>query len=180
MHELVHGLGPGAITVAGRATTVRAELQDVYGTLEEAKADVGGLFALAKLSDEGKLDPSYTRTLWPTYVAGMFRSLRFGTGDAHARGMAIQMGWFLDAGAVKARPDGTFAVDAARAREAATALTREIMTIQGRGDRAAAKALLERYAPVRPEVKRVLDRLGGVPVDVAPRFVTADRLAEAP
>ena len=180
MHELVHGLGPGAITVGGRATTVRAELQDLYGTIEEAKADVGGLFALAKLLDEKKLDASYARTLWPTYVAGMFRSLRFGTGDAHARGMAIQMGWFLDAGAVRARPDGTFAVDAAKARAAATSLTREIMTIQGRGDRAAAKALLDRYGAVRPEVTRVLARLGGVPVDIAPRFVTAEELVSAP
>jgi hypothetical protein len=91
--------------------------------------------------------------------------------------MALQMSWFLDAGAVKARPDGTFAVDGARAREAATSLTREIMTIQGNGDRAAAKALLERYSAIRPEVKRVLDRLGGVPVDIAPRFVTAEALA---
>ncbi|MFT3914192.1 MAG: hypothetical protein QM704_08750 [Anaeromyxobacteraceae bacterium] len=180
MHELVHGLGPNAIVLGGRATTVRAELQDLYGTLEEAKADVGGLFALAKLADEGKLDPSYARTLWPTYVAGMFRTLRFGTGDAHARGMALQMSWFEDAGAIRARPDGTFAVDAAKARAAATSLTREIMTIQGRGDRAAAKALLQKHAAIRPEVKRVLDRLGGVPVDVAPRFVTADALLAAP
>ncbi|MFO0583271.1 MAG: hypothetical protein U0229_13460 [Anaeromyxobacter sp.] len=176
MHELVHGLGPNALVLGGRATTVRAELQDLYGTLEEAKADVGGLFALAKLADEGKLDPSYARTLWPTYVAGMFRTLRFGAGDAHARGMALQMSWFEDAGAIRARPDGTFAVDAAKARAAATSLTREIMTIQGKGDRAAAKALLEKHAAIRPEVKRVLDRLGGVPVDVAPRFVTADAL----
>jgi hypothetical protein len=94
--------------------------------------------------------------------------------------MAIQMGWFLDAGAVSARPDGTFAVNAAKAREAATSLTREIMTIQGKGDRPAAKALLERFGAVRPEVKRVLDRLGGVPVDIAPRSVTADALVGAP
>jgi hypothetical protein len=90
--------------------------------------------------------------------------------------MALQLNWLLDAGAVKPRPDGTFAIDAARMRGAVVSLTREIMTLQARGDRAAAKALLERMGVVRPEVRRVLDRLRAVPVDVAPRFVTAEAL----
>ena len=176
MHELLHGLGPHEITVAGRKTTVRAELGDTYSALEEAKADVAGLFALQKLLDEGKLDRAMQRTLYPTFVASAFRSIRFGVGEAHGRGMALQLSWLLDAGAIAARPDGTFAIDAARMREAVVSLTREIMTIQGRGDRAAAKALLEKMAVVRPEVRRVLDRLIRVPVDIAPRFVSAEAL----
>jgi hypothetical protein len=176
MHELLHGLGPHEITVAGRKTTVRAELGDTYSALEEAKADVSGLFALQKLLDEGKLDRAMQRTLYPTFVASAFRSIRFGVGEAHGRGMALQLSWLLDAGAIAARPDGTFAIDAARMREAVVSLTREIMTIQGRGDRAAAKALLEKMAVVRPEVRRVLDRLTRVPVDIAPRFVSAEAL----
>jgi len=176
MHELLHGLGPHEITVNGRRTTVRAELGDAYSALEEAKADVAGLFALQRLLDEGKLDRAMQRTLYPTFVASAFRSIRFGVGEAHGRGMALQLSWLLDAGAIAARPDGTFAIDAARMREAVVSLTREIMTIQGRGDRAAAKALLEKMAVVRPEVRRVLDRLIRVPVDIAPRFVSAEAL----
>jgi Peptidase family M49 len=177
MHELLHGLGPHEIVVGERRTTVRAELGDAYGPLEEAKADVAGLFAMAKLLDEGKLDPSLRRTLYPTFLASAFRSIRFGLGEAHGKGMALQLNWLLDARAVAPRPDGTFAIDPPRVRAAVVSLTREIMTIQGHGDRAAAKALLERMAVVRPEVQRVLDRLRDVPVDIAPRFVTAEALA---
>lgn len=174
MHELVHGLGPNEVRGAG---TVREALGDAHGAIEEAKADVGGLFALAKLLDEGKADPALARTLYPTFVASAFRSLRFGLGEAHGKGMAVQLNWLLDAGAVRARPDGTFAIDAARMRAAVTALTGELMTIQARGDRAAARALLDRLGVVRPEVARALGRLEGIPVDVAPRFVTAEALA---
>jgi hypothetical protein len=177
MHELVHGLGPHQLELAGRRTTVRAELGDAYAALEEAKADVAGLFALQKLLDEGKLDRSMQATLYPTFLAGAFRTLAFGIGEAHGKGMAVQLNWLLDAGAVTARKDGTFAIDPGKTREAVTALTREIMTVQGRGDRAAARELLDRLGVIRPEVKRVLDRMAGIPVDIAPRFVTAEALA---
>ncbi len=175
LHELAHGLGPHQ--VQGKDTTVRAALAETYSALEEAKADVTGLFALEKLLDEKKLAPEMRRALYPTYVASAFRSIRFGLNEAHGKGMALQLSWFLDARAISARLDGTFAIDPARMREAVTSLAREIMTIQGKGDRPAAQALLERMAVVRPEVKRVLDRLKDVPVDVAPRFVTAEELA---
>src|SRR5512138_991914 len=174
MHELVHGLGPHA--VQGSGASVRTALAETYSALEEAKADVGGLFALQKLVDDGKLDRAMERTLYPTFVASAFRSIRFGVGEAHGKGMALQLSWLLDAGAISARKDGTFAVDAAKTREAVASLTREIMTVQAKGDRDAANALLAR-AVVRPEVQRVLERLRDVPVDIAPRFVTAEELA---
>jgi hypothetical protein len=176
MHELVHGLGPHEVERDGRRTTVRAELGEAYSAVEEAKADVGGLFALQKLLDEGKIDRSMQATLYPTFLASAFRSLRFGLGQAHGKGMALQLNWLLDAGAVTVRKDGTFAVDAGKARAAVVDLTRELMTLQGRGDAGAARALLDRLGVIRPEVQRVLDRLGGVPVDIAPRFVTAEAL----
>ena len=108
------GSGPTSSTLAGRRTTVRAELGDAYSALEEAKADVGGLFALQKLIDEGKIDRALERTLYPTFLASAFRSLRFGLGEAHGKGMALQLNWLLDAGAVTVRRDGTFAIDAAK------------------------------------------------------------------
>ncbi len=177
MHELVHGLGPHEVVGAASPTTVRAALGDTYSALEEAKADVGGLFALQKLLDEGKLDAAMKETLYPTFLAGAFRSIRFGLTEAHGKGMALQLNWFLDARAITPRPDGTFAVDATKMRAAVASLTRELMTIQGHGDRAAAQALLEKQGVIRPEVKAVLDRLSAVPVDIAPRFVTAEQLA---
>lgn len=176
MHELVHGLGPHEVTVDGQPTTVRQRLAETYSALEEAKADVAGLFALQKLIDDGKIDRAMERTLYPTFLASSFRSIRFGIDEAHGKGMALQLNWFLDAKAITARPDGTFGIDAARMKDAVRSLTREIMTIQAKGDRAAAKALLDQYGVVRPEVRKILDRLANVPVDIAPRFVTAAEL----
>ena len=136
MHELVHGLGPHQAKLEGREVAVRTALADTYSAIEEAKADVGGLFALEKLLEEGKLDRRMERTLYPTFLASTFRSIRFGLGEAHGKGMALQLNWFLDHGAITARPDGTFAIDARRMREAVSSLTRELMTIEGKGDRA--------------------------------------------
>jgi hypothetical protein len=178
MHELMHGLGPQNITVGGRATRVRQELKDTYGTTEEAKADISGLFALQFLVDKGVLDKALAETMYTTYLASMFRSIRFGINEAHGRGVAIQMNYFLDNGGVVANADGTFAVNPARIKENVSGLTRDIMTMQANGDYAAAKAMLEKMGVVRPPVQAVLDKLTNVPVDIAPRFVTAEQLTK--
>ena len=116
--------------------------------------------------------------MYTTFLASAFRSIRFGLNEAHGKGIALQLNYLLDAGAFKVDPDGTFAVDAGQD--------------QGRGggpdardhDPAGARATTRRPRTcwpsarvVRPEVQRVLDRLQGVPVDIEPRFVTADELS---
>ncbi len=103
MHELMHGLGPHDITVGGRATTVRQELKDTYSAIEEAKADISGLFALQFLVDRGQLDKSFERTMYTTFLASAFRSIRFGINEAHGRGQAIQLNYLLDQGALHRR-----------------------------------------------------------------------------
>ena len=176
MHELMHGLGPHAISVSGRQTTVRQELKETYSTIEEAKADVSGLWALRQLADRKQVDPTIARTMYTTFLASAFRSIRFGVNEAHGRGIAIQVNYLLDAGAFKVRQDGTFTVDSAKIGDAVTALTREIMTLQAEGNYAKAKDMLERLGVVRPEVQKVLDKLAGIPVDIEPKFTTAAQL----
>ncbi len=176
MHELMHGLGPHNITVGGRATTVRQEFKESYSTIEEAKADISGLFALQYLVDHQKLDKSLDQTMYVTYLASMFRSIRFGISEAHGRGVAIQLNYFLDHGGVTVAQDGTFAVNPERIKQNVVDLTRDFMTMQAVGDYAAAKQMLEKMAVVRPQTQAVLDRLKGVPVDIEPRFVTAEQL----
>ena len=88
MHELMHGLGPHDITVNGRTTTVRQELRDTYSAIEEAKADISGLFALQYLVDQGKLERSFEDTMYVTFLASAFRSIRFGINEAHEIGRA--------------------------------------------------------------------------------------------
>jgi hypothetical protein len=177
MHELMHGLGPGRITVGGRETTVRLELKDTYAAIEEAKADISGLWALQQLIDKGVVDRSMERTLYPTFLASAFRSIRFGINEAHGKGIAVQLNDLLDQGAFRVAPDGTFEVDRARIKAAVEGLTRRIMTLQAEGSHAGARSLLDRLGVIRPEVQRVLDRLEDVPVDIEPRFVTAEELS---
>jgi hypothetical protein len=176
MHELMHGLGPHNITVGGRATNVRQEFKDAYSTIEETKADVSGLFALQFLVDREKLDKSLNDTMYTTYLASMFRSIRFGITEAHGRGVAIQLNYFLDNGGVTVAEGGTFAVNAERIRKNVADLTRDIMTMQATGDAQAARRMIEQLGVVRPQVQAVLDKLKDVPVDIEPRFVTAEQL----
>jgi hypothetical protein len=173
MHELMHGLGPHNITVNGTPSTVRLAFKDTYSAIEEAKADIAGLFALQYLVDRGKLDKTLEQTMYTTFLASCFRSIRFGINEAHGRGVAIQLNYFLDHGGVKVAPDGTFSVDAPRIKQNVIDLTRDIMTMQATGDYAAARTLIEKMGVVRPEVQKVFDRLKDVPVDIAPRFVNA-------
>ena len=178
MHELMHGLGPHNITVGGRATTVRQELKETYSAIEEAKADVSGLFALQYLVDKGVIEKSMEQTMYTTFLASAFRSIRFGINEAHGRGIAIQLNTLLDAGAFTVAGDGTFAVNAAKVKAAVSGLTRDIMTLQAEGGYAKAQAMIAKLAVIRPEVQKALDRLAGVPVDIAPRFVTAELLGK--
>jgi hypothetical protein len=175
MHELMHGLGPHDIVVAGRKTTARQALEEAGSAIEEAKADVSGLWALQFLIDKGVIDKSMARTLYTTNLAELFRSIRFGVAEAHGKGTALQLNTYLDAGAIVVK-GGVFTVDARKFRAAVERLTHDLLMIEANGDVAGARTLLAKMAQVRPEVQRVLDKLGKVPVDIEPRFVTADKL----
>lgn len=176
MHELMHGLGPQTITVAGRATTVRQELKELNGLLEEAKADASGLWALQQLIDKGVLPKADERGLYVTFLASTLRTLRFGATEAHARGMALQLNYLLDAGGVGVGADGKLSVDFGKIRKAVEGLTHEIMTIQATGDYAKARDWIGRMQVIRPPIQQLIDSLGDIPVDIRPVFVTADRL----
>lgn len=176
MHELMHGLGPQTIKVAGRETTVRQELKELGGPLEEAKADISGLWALQYLMDKDVIDKKQERSMYATFLASTFRTLRFGLGDAHAKGMTLQVNYLLDHGAIRIGKDGLFSLDLAKTKKAVAGLTHDIMTLQAHGDYAGVKQLFERMVVIRPEVQHVIDRLASVPVDIAPKFTTAAEL----
>jgi hypothetical protein len=178
MHELMHGLGPHGIRVDGRTTTVRQELKETYSTIEEAKADISGLYALQYLLDTGVLSRSLQESIYDTFLASAFRSIRFGITEAHGRGTAIQLNFLLDYGAISVGKDGTFSVNGSKIKEGIRALTHDIMTLQAEGSYEKAKDLIERLGVVRPEVQKVLNKLQDVPVDIKPRFTTAEGLTK--
>ncbi len=168
-HELMHGLGPHSIMVKGHPTTVRKAMKEISSAFEEAKADVAGLFALQYLIDTGVVGREMEQPMYVTFLASAFRSLRFGIHEAHGRGMALQLNYFLNGKAFLYNDSTeTFSVDFARAREAARNLTAEIMTTQATGDYEKAKEMLNRFATIEPPVQKVLDRLASLPVDIEP------------
>ena len=170
MHELMHGLGPQQ--VHGSKTSVREALKDTYAPLEEAKADISGLWALQQLADKGVISADVARSMYVTFLASSFRSIRFGLRSAHARGQTLQLNYLLDKGAIVVSADGTFGVVDDKIRQAVADLTRDLMTMQAVGDYAAATELLKAMVVIRPEVQRVLDKLKDVPVDIEPNFVS--------
>lgn len=188
-HELMHGLGPHQIKVDGRETNPRLEMKEIYSAIEEAKADATGLWALQYMMDHAKemgIDPAILksgdaaqRQLYTTFLASSFRTLRFGISEAHGKGMALQFNYLMDKGAFVPQPDGTFAVDYAKVRDAVRDLVHDLLTVEAQGDYNGAKKMLDTLGVIRPEVQRALDKLQGIPTDIEPRYVTADEIAPA-
>ncbi|MDX2150973.1 MAG: hypothetical protein SFV54_09575 [Bryobacteraceae bacterium] len=166
-HELSHGLGP---TKVGESSSPRQELKELYSAIEEAKADVTGLYLLQYLYDKGHLEggAETERRLYTTFLASAFRTLRFGVHEAHGRGMALQFNYLADRGAFVERADGTYGVDLVKVKAAVRDLTRELLTLEATGDYTGAKKLLDELAVVRPGLQRALQRLGDIPTDILP------------
>ncbi len=157
-HELSHGIGP--------QKNVRTSLKDLYGAVEEAKADITGLFMLQYMFDRNLL-PRAEKQLYTTFLASSFRTLRFGIQEAHGRGMALQLNYLMDKGGFTQNADGTFTVNFSRIKDAVRDLTREILTIEAEGDYAAAKKMMDSLAVIRPAVAQALKKLEDLPVDIA-------------
>jgi hypothetical protein len=174
-HEMSHGIGPHQITVNGRATTPRAELKELYSAIEEAKADVLGLYMLQHFFDRGYLKRD-ENALYTTFLASSFRTLRFGLNEAHGKGMALQFNYLTDKGAFVHKANA-WEVDEAKIRGGVRDLAHELLTIEARGDYAGAKRMLDTLGVLRPEMSATLARVSGVPVDIRPVFETADQIA---
>ena len=177
-HELMHGLGPHHIMVNGKETNVRQELKELYSALEEAKADMTGLFALQFLIDKGLLEKKMEEEMYTTFLASMFRSVRFGTHEAHGKGVAIQFNYLFDEGAIKVDElEGTFSINNIKIKNAVKKLTGELLTIEAEGSYAKAKELIAKYAVIRPAMQKGLDTLGSIPIDIEPRFTLMPKAA---
>src|SRR5205085_10743130 len=141
-----------------RETNPRMELKDTYAPIEEAKADITGLVALQFLFDHGELvglganKEVAEHRLYSTFLASAFRTLRFGTSDAHGKGMVVQFNFLMDHGAIKANQDGTFAVDFTKIKQAVRDLDTMLLTLEAKGDYAGAKQLLDN-SHLRPELE---------------------------
>ena len=158
-HEMTHGIGP--------QQNVRQSLKELHAAIEEAKADVTGLFMLQYCFDH-RILPDAGRPLYTTFLASSFRTLRFGVHEAHGQGMAVQFNYLMDKGAFVARPDGTFAVDFSKIKGAVRDLVHDLLTIEATGDYRRAKKMLDELSVLRPPVEQALSRLSDIPTDIEP------------
>ena len=173
-HEMSHGLGPGRIVKDGRDTEVRLELKDLYSAIEEAKADAMGPWCIFRLQERGEFPASIYREQAATYLAGLFRSVRFGIGEAHGVANALQFNYLLEKGVIVAE-GGKFRISYAAFPGAIAQLVGELLTVQAAGDYAGAKALLDRYGVMPPVLAEALARLDDVPVDILPLYDVGSR-----
>lgn len=172
-HELTHSLGPGSIVVNGRQTTVSDEFKDLGAGFEEAKADVMGAYQAMYMMDKGVLPDTKPR-MRASYIAGLFRAMRFGDTEAHGRGAAMQYRYIRDKGGLvwDAKAE-RFRIDPAKLDAAIAALTAEIVRLQGNGDYAGAKAFFDKWGKMDAEAKAVTAKMGHIPVDIWPVYPTS-------
>ncbi|MDK2842741.1 MAG: hypothetical protein PWQ17_2247, partial [Anaerophaga sp.] len=166
-HEVAHGLGiKNTINEKG---TVREALKETSSAIEEGKADILGLYIVTHLAETGELKNKDLMTNYVTFMAGIFRSVRFGAASAHGKANMIRFNYFLEKEAFTRNPEtGTYHVDFAKMKEAMNLLSEEILVLQGNGDYEKAKKMVDESGIINTRLQQDLDRINeaGIPVDI--------------
>jgi len=172
MHELAHGLGPGTIKLAdGTETTVNQALQTLYSPLEEAKADIMGLYDKAFLVKKGYISQEELDKSYVCFLPGFFRAIRFGIHEAHGKANMIEYNYLKEKGAITLDPEtDRYTVHLDKMPAAVEALTHDLCMIEALGDYAAAEKFIEKYGQPTDEVLRQLEKLGNIPTDIEPVY----------
>ncbi|KAL0371988.1 UNVERIFIED_CONTAM: Nudix hydrolase 3 [Sesamum calycinum] len=171
--EYCRALGPHTITLAnGQQSSVRLEMQELHSALEEAKASILGLWAIRFLTDKDLLPKRLIKPMYVSFLTGCFHSLRFRLKKAHLQAQALLFNHLFEKGGIVLLPDETFSVDFDKVENGVESLSREILTVLGRGDKAAAKSLLDKYSVIPQPLEDALKKLEmlQVPADIAPAF----------
>ena len=166
-HEVAHGLGIKQ-TINGKGT-VRDALGALYSAIEEGKADILGLYMVTELFNQGEITDGVIEDYYTTFMASIFRSVRFGAASAHGKANMIRFNYFLEKGAFERNAEtGTYKVNYDKMKEAMTSLSEVILTIQGDGDKERLQKLVDEKGIVSPVLKGDLDRLAeqGIPTDI--------------
>jgi len=177
MHEMSHGVGPGFIKVNGKDTEVKKELKETYSTIEECKADILGMYNNIFMIEKGVYSKETENQVWVTFLAGAFRSMRFGIGEAHGGGNAIIYNYLLEKGGyVYDESTQKVSVDFMKVYPALKELCNLVLTIQAEGNYAGAKDLISKYAVNSPTIETLRKKLEKLPVDIKPVFAIEEKL----
>ena len=170
MHEIAHGLGPAYARTGDKQVSIREAIGPAFSALEEAKADATGMFALAWLAAHGGLAREKLPEIYASYVADLFRTVRFGAGEAHSRAEMMEFNFLFEQGALTRDPSGRYAIQAAKMPDAFARLTRELLEIEARGDRDRAEAWFRKYEQMPADLAAALKTASDVPVDIDPQI----------
>jgi hypothetical protein len=177
MHEMSHGVGPGFIKVNGKDTEVKKELKETYSTIEECKADILGMYNNIFMIEKGVYSKESENQVWVTFLAGAFRSMRFGIGEAHGGGNAIIYNYLLEKGGyVYDKENQKVRVDFEKIYPALKDLCNLLLTIQAEGNYKGAKDLIAKYAVNSPTIETLRKKLEKLPVDIKPIFEIEEKL----
>lgn len=170
MHEISHGLGPAYARTASGKVDIREAIGPAYSGLEEAKADVVGMFALKWLVDRGALPKEKLEEYYASYVGGLFRTVRFGVGEAHARAEMMEFNYLSEHGAIKRLSSGKYVIDYAKMPDTIAVLAKELLEIEATGDRERAENWFKKYDVMPAELLVSLKSAASVPVDIDPVY----------
>jgi hypothetical protein len=171
MHEMSHGIGPGFIKVDGRDTEVKRELKETYSTMEECKADILGMYNNVFMIEKGVFPSTFEKETYVTFLAGTFRSVRFGINEAHGGGNAIIYNYLLEKGAYEYNETTQkVKVNFEKIGPALRNLANLVLMIQANGDYQGAKDLIAKYVVNSPSLDALRKKLGHLPVDIKPVY----------
>jgi len=171
MHEIAHGLGPAFARTASGKVSIRESVGPIYGGLEEAKADVTGMFGLKWLVDRGALPQAKLEEFYASYVGGMFRTVRFGVAEAHGQAEMMEFNYLNSRGAVTRDASGRYIIDYQKMPEAVADLAKELLEIEATGDRQRAENWFQKYGSMPEDLRAALKKkTSDIPVDVDPIF----------
>lgn len=170
-HELSHALGPDALVIDGKPTTVARELKDLYSTIEEAKADVMGIYHALYMLEQQQLPEQTQYKLLTSYFMNFFRPMRFGLNDSHSRGSAIQYHYYLRHGAISYSTETQqFSIDYEKLVQSISSLLNKILMLQAKPDYATTAAFIKKNAQMDATLQAILDSLDTIPVDIRPLY----------
>ncbi len=170
MHEMAHGLGPAFARTSVGKTAIRDSIGPIFSGLEEAKADTVGMFGVKWLVDHEVLPKSGLEEYYASYVAGIFRTVRFGIAEAHGQAEMMEFNYLSERGAVKREASGRYAIDYGRMPSAISDLAKELLEIEATGDRARAENWFKKYDRMPADLQASLKSAASVPVDIDPVF----------
>jgi hypothetical protein len=175
MHEICHGLGPDYSRVNGKKVDIREAIGPTFGGLEEAKADVVGMFGLKWLVDQKVLTTIPLDQYYASYVASIFRTVRFGTGEAHGKAEMMEFNYLLENHALSFA-NGRYKIDFAKMPVVLAQLAKELLEIEATGDRGRAERWFAKYGTMPADLTKVMETTKDIPVDVSPVYSFADNL----